>query len=253
MATKKSPIPTPLKAQPTGAPEKPSWKDSPLAVAAIAVAGTLTLTVGGFLQIVLPTREVDLKNKIASLETTQTEVAAKLVAKEAELRSLQAKLLASEARADSLHAELRVALTAQLFNANDPYPNGLRAVRVGERIDAVQKAYAKATIDQSTDGVLVLQDYHPVFRKVSFFFDEEDAKKQITHIVFEVKQRSAEYPEEFLQRKLRDALGAPRSGTKPDQVAWLKEGSPGVFKAEAFSYLVAMNGVTPKWWKSKPQ
>ncbi|GAB3757279.1 hypothetical protein GCM10028796_01160 [Ramlibacter monticola] len=248
MATKNKPIPPGFRPKAESAANKGSWKESPLVVATAAVSGKLTATIAVFLQVVLPTREAELKNEITELTKAQTRVQAKLDEKDSELKSVQANLVATKARADSLQAELRVALTSQLFNANDPYPNGLRAVRVGERIDAVPKMYPKATIDRSTNGVLVLKDYHPTFSTVSFFFDESDANRQITHIAFEIK-KGPDYASEFLQRKLRDALGEPRSGVKPDQFGWVRAGGAGTFKADAYSYLIAKDGVTPQWWR----
>lgn len=230
---------------------KPSWKDNPVIVAAGAATATLTVTITAFLQVVMPTREVDLKNKIGAQEVAQAKLQASLAARESEVRDLQAKLAAGDSRAAVLHSELRAALTAQLFNSNDPYPNGLRSVRVGEPVDVVRKVYPHAATAKPTDGVVVLKDYHPVFSTVSFFYDADDPKKLISHIVFEVKSGDA-YPPDFLQRKLRDALGPPRIGSKPEHAAWIKERGASVFKGEDRSYLIVGEGILPKWWKAKP-
>ena len=242
---------SPTQAPTEPAPSKPSWKDNPVIVAAGTASATLTATIAVFLQVVLPTREVDLKNRIVSHEATLAKVQASLTGREAELREAQAKLVASERHATTLHSELRLALTAQLFSANDPYPNGLRAVRVGESADAVRKAYPNATTAKADDGVVILKDHHPVFSTVNYFYDADDQKKLISHIVFEVKLGDA-FPTEFLQRKLRDALGPAKLGAKPEHTAWIRERGPSVYKAEDRSYLIAAEGVAPKWWKARP-
>ena len=123
-------------------------------------------------------------------------------------------------------------------------------MRVGEPVANVARAYPRATIDKSKDGVTALRRYHPTFANIYYYFDEDDAKKTITHIRFDVLEESN--PGEFLRRKLRDTLGPPRLGAKTEHYAWIRDGMPGVFQAEPYSYLVMVDGHAPRWWKPKP-
>lgn len=232
---------------------KLNWKEHPTYVLGGLVMATATV-VGGtvttvYEKVVQPAREVEVKSRLAKLEELHTQLQAKLAAKDAELGGVRNQLKESKRLADELHLELRASLTAQVFSPNDPYPNGLRAVRVGEAVTSISRAYPKATIDRSKDGVWTLRRYHPTFTDVHFFFDEDDQRKIITHIRFDVDEAN---PSEFLRRKLRDALGPPRVGAKPEHLAWLRAGMPGVFQAEPYSYFVMLEDNTPRWWKQKP-
>ena len=227
-----------------------SWKDHPIPVAAGAVLATLTATIALFTQVVIPARDVDLTNKVKSLESEKEQLGKKIAAKDVELTASKASEAAIASDLKATKADLQVARQAQLFSPAEAYPNGLRAVRVGEGAEAVAKAYPRAIIDKSKDGgVVVLRDPQHVFSKVSFYFDPDDRGKTITHIVFEI-ERKKEFDEAFLQTKLREALGPPRIGAKATDCAWFKSKAHGVFKADPYSYFVMLEGNTPRWWKS---
>lgn len=241
-----TPVPYPA----VSAPSKLSWKDHPAYVLGGVVVATATATAGVMNYVVIPARDVEARAKFEKLEAVNVQLRTTLGSKDSELLALRNDLKQSKELSDALHLELRTALTAQLFSPNDPYPNGLRSVRIGESVTSISRAYPKATVDKSKDGVWSLQRFHPTFTDVHYFFDLEDQKKIITHIRFDVEDTN---PREFLRRKLRDALGPPRNGPKPEQFGWIRGGSAGVFHWEPYSYFVMTEGAEPRWWKgSKP-
>jgi hypothetical protein len=230
---------------------KSDWKDSKPIIAIISGAATCVATSGAFLTFYIPAREADLTTQIKTLEAGRAETDKKLAAKDAELLNAKEVREKLEGEQRAIRSELTSARQAQLFSIGDPYPNGLRAVHVGADISEVQRAYSKATVEKA-EGVLVLKAQHNVFSKVSYFFDPEGQDKRITHIVFEI-ENVKDFDDKFLLEKLRHALGAPQTGSKPMHCAWLKSKAHGVFMTEPHSFMITIEDVKPRAWKPGPR
>jgi hypothetical protein len=243
--------PAPGRATMPAGDQKSDWKDSKPIIAIIAGAAAIGATSAAFLTFYLPAHDANLATQIKILEAAHGETDKKLAAKEKELSDATAAKGRLEVEMRAVQSELASARQAHLFALGDPYPSGLRGVHVGVDISEVQRTFPKARVDRSTDGMMVVKSPLDVFSKVSYFFDTDAQDKRITHIVFEI-ERVKDFDDSFLLGKLRDALGAPRPGSKPMQCAWSKQKTYNVYMGEPHSFMIAIDDVKPQAWKPGP-
>ena len=194
--------PAPVAAAPAAAVG--TWKDNPVVVGGIGVVVTATLLIALFTQVVIPDRVDDAANKAKKLEEAQRSLTAAVATKDAELAAAKDVNKALQANADAVRHDLQIA-SHKFLVAGNPYPVGLGIVRVGEPAARVKQAYPTATLDEREQRYLLSRS-HPIFERVSFYFNPDSGDKTITRIVFEIPDH-VQFDSRFLREKVRDALG----------------------------------------------
>src|SRR5438876_11627658 len=122
-----------------------NWKDHPLVVATAAIVGTTIL----MFTAVIPTWDKAKDNQIAALKTEPTRL-------KNELTDLRDQLHRMESENVKLRRDLDRLSPDSLFSLDDVYPKGFRAVRIGDRIDLLEKVYgSEAEIEDEGSWVSV--------------------------------------------------------------------------------------------------
>src|SRR5205807_3151474 len=146
----------------------------PLAVAAIAVAGTIILMVTA----VIPIWDKEKDNQIAELKTEPIKL-------KNELRDLRGQLDRMESENLKLRRDLDRLSSDSLFSLDDVYPKGFREVRIGDRTDLVTKVYgSKPDITVEDEGHWISLNFknpHP-FSSIAYYYDENARLKTVTFI-----------------------------------------------------------------------
>ena len=210
-----------------------SWKDHPLAIAAIAVSGTIVLGVLLVKEVVLPVYTVSLQNKLSELSNVKS----LLVETEEKAAKLQARLERTE-------KDLFAVQQINLFGLGNPYPATLDKVRLGDSVDAVLSAYPDAKV-QKSDGYWSIELPKSIFRYVAYFFDEKSETRNITHISFKFGYK---VPDSFLQEKLIATLGVPFVYSQKGFFSWEVNGVAEVYKPADDEFMIMREGYRPGYW-----
>lgn len=206
------PPPSPLPPSPPPAGPSLSWKDHPLAVAAISVSATLVIGGGLVKDLIIPAYTEQLKNQLVDLPRVK-EHNEKL---QFEIKELQSKLATA-------HTEKNLALTANTFVPPDPYPVGLNLVRLGDEISKIDRTYKPEQIEKRKKiPYWSVATGHPVFRDVTYFFDSTKAKPTVNTLLIFVALNK--YPDPYLKNKLSTVLGEPTGRDEDDRLYWLRDG-----------------------------
>jgi len=171
-----SAIPPPPHPQGVGPPPERNWRDHPLAVAAIVVAGTIILMVTA----IFPIWDKEKDNQIAELKVEPTKLKNELDGLRSERNRLESENLKLRRDLDRLSPD-------KLFSLDDVYPKGFRAVRIGDRIDLLAKVYgAEADIieDESPGWISVKFKNPHVFSQITYYYYAQATSKKITMILF---------------------------------------------------------------------
>ena len=157
------------------APET-NWKDQPLAVAAIAVAGTIILMVNA----VIPIWDKEKDNQIAELKTEPTKL-------KNELDGLRGQLDRMESENVKLRRDLDRLSPDSLFSLDDVYPKGFRSVRIGDRIDLLPKVYGSEAdiVEDESPGWIAVKFKNPhLFSQITYYYYAQATPKTVTMILF---------------------------------------------------------------------
>jgi len=168
-----SPIPASLRREPRPAAET-NWKDQPLAVAALAVAGTAILMV----TVVIPIWDKAKDNQIADLKTEPTKL-------RSELDSLRGQLDRMVSENLKLRRDLDRLSPDSLFSLDDVYPKGFRSVRIGDRIDLLPKVYGSEAdiVEDESPGWITVKFKNPhLFSQITYYYYAP--QRTVTMILF---------------------------------------------------------------------
>jgi hypothetical protein len=220
--------------------ESPNWKDHPIVVAAVAVAGTIGLAVLLVKEVILPTYTASLTNKIASLSAEVFDLRASKKGAEEKLSYLQTQV-------DELEGKLTQAQYANLFMFGSPYPVGFGQVQVGEPVSKIDTVYPVAFIDKQESGYWTVSDQHKLFNRITYYFDEKLPQKPITHILFFISY-PAKVDENFLQNKLVEVLGVPKQWDRKNYFSWNTQAKVDVYKNGQDEFIVMEKGSRPGFW-----
>jgi hypothetical protein len=169
-----------------------SWKDHPLAVASVSIAGTTALILTVMFSAVIPTWLRSKDNEIAAKEAQIGDLNGRMVNLEAEptrlkneLGELGGQLKKMESENIKLRRDLDKLSTDKLFSMDDVYPRGFRGVRIGDRIDLVTQVYGgEAVIKDEYDWITVLfKKPHP-FSSIAYYYDQNAKVKTVRSILF---------------------------------------------------------------------
>jgi hypothetical protein len=193
-----SPIPPSPRRGRRPAPE-PNWKDRPLAVAAITVAGTIILMVTA----VIPIWDKEKDNQIAELKTEPTKL-------KNELGDLRGQLDRMESENLKLRRELDRLSPDSLFSLDDVYPKGFRSVMIGDRIDLLKKVYgSEAEIEDEGSWASVKLKNPQLFSQITYYYDENARLKTVTAILFHFDNQDGR-TFELLKQQLIDKYGSSK-------------------------------------------
>lgn len=221
-------------------PSASNWKDHPVVVASMAVAGTVALAVLLVKELILPTHTAALTNQVASLSSEVSSLRA--YKKEAEK-----KLAQIEAQVTQLDRRLFQAQHANLFSIGNPYPVGVGQIRVGDPISNIAAIYPEIAIKKNENGYWSIEDRHKIFSYITYYFDESQPKNPITHIRFSAAY-SDEISDDFLQEKLIESFGGARHWKRKGFFSWKTSANVVVYKNDNKSYLVMQDDSRPGFW-----
>lgn len=197
--------------------------DHPLKLAAIAIAGTLSLVTVIVTQWIIPTQTASLSHHIDLLEESlskqKLDIEA-LILKQKELSELldyeksSHKKDVNEIRANNERLKIRN-FTLEMSNAfalSDPYPIEFHKIQLGAQRDDVLKAYPdNAFIGKGR--VLSIQNKEGVFRRVSYISLTPDGPVDSIKFSLDrlgrVLEHQEKIPDIWLQETLIRVLGKP--------------------------------------------
>jgi hypothetical protein len=185
-------------------PLKSDWKDHPLVVAALSVAGTATL----FATVVMPLSNSVLNAKVEKL----TEISATSVATAEELERTKRDLITARA------ALTQATTKAPLVNRSI-YPVGLDDVVIGSTVDDLVKRLpsAKRPEDESSYFSVQFPD-HGTFHGAAYYLDDKKPQR-VRSILFHL--RDDQVGGEAIQKYLRTNFGEPTKRRKRQDVLWM--------------------------------
>ncbi|MDP2849586.1 MAG: hypothetical protein Q8O20_00775 [Sulfuricurvum sp.] len=190
----------------------------PLVVIVLAVVGTF----GFSYQFVLPIMTAKLQNDVDKIPVFEMQIKEDKV----KIQELEQKLKQTE-------SQLFIAQNANLFTQDSPYPVGLGKVRIGDPIANLITVYGEKEL-QKKDSFWSIDKIHSKFIHVTYYFNDESQKKEITHILFRTNVDS--HNKDALQEILENNFGVPLR-LKNDEVAW-KTSNGMIYKIEDFSYFL---------------
>lgn len=137
------------------------WADHPVYVAGISVAGTIAICIALYKEVLLPAHMATAEYKITELarqlENAQSEnlEAAKLSERSKSSDALEIKRLSSELAVANetlgkLNQEFSKFKLGNLFSQGDTYPAMFDRVKVGQKIEVVDKVFQGGVIEKMT-------------------------------------------------------------------------------------------------------
>ena len=201
------------------------WRDHPIVIAALAAAGTFTITSYAFKEIIIPTQIAGLpalKAELAELKTSNTNQAE-------EISSLRTKLEAMQYQ--------------KLFNPGDPYPATLGSVKIGQPVTDIIAAYPGAKIERE-DGYWSVDFGYGAIRRAVYYLNEK--KGTVSHVMFALSWES-KLSESFLFDRLQECLGKPSSHPKKTFFLWKKKNFR-VYMSDSDRFLIHDSDSAPGYW-----
>ncbi len=183
-----------------------TWKDQPLAVATVAIVGTLIV----MFTAVIPTWLKEKDNEIAILKTEPTRLKTELDDLNGQLRRMESENLKLRRDLDRLSPD-------SLFSLDDVYPKGFRAVRIGDRTDLVAKVYGSEVDIAEDEGSWIsvkFKNPHP-FSQIAYYYDENARLKTVTSILFQFDNKDGrtfdllkqQLIDKYSQSKMKEVKG----------------------------------------------
>jgi hypothetical protein len=212
------------------------WRDHPVIVAAFAAAGTFTLTVFAFKEIIIPTQIADINNKIRDLPSLERNIRDLTKTNDKHLQVI-----------DSLRRQLETLQQKDLFLAGDPVPTTINKVRIGQPISDVDKYFTTATIEKNEEYGFWSVDFgFGVIRQATYYFDEKNKERKISHVLYWLSDEM-KLSDNFLHDRLVEALGQPTKSPRKDLYEWhLKQYK--VYQRDAGGYSVLDSNSKPGYW-----
>jgi len=214
----------------------------PIAIAAVAVASTIGLMLLLFNEIILPVRTDDLEKELGSLNS--------------EVIKLRSDVSDKESRIQSLRLELRTVRdqfyelqNISLFSKNNPFPQGLRDVRPGTSSKQIEKAFQSGQIEKTDNRYWVVNLKHSTFKSATYYLEKVNGNHFVSHISYSLRS-DQDFGNDFLQNKLEEALGTPRSWKLDGYYSWQTK-RRAVYKNDAESFIVMDKGHILALWPSE--
>ncbi|QUS39068.1 hypothetical protein RPMA_09650 [Tardiphaga alba] len=214
-------------------------KKHPLQIGIIAVVATITVCSGIFFTWVAPTltasvnHELTLTKERLSAETERSALhkrAADEIQKRADAQNDASRSQIEQLKGDlaSLREKLFVAEMANSLTADNPYPAGIDAVKIGDLKTKVAEEYDPSMIEETGRNVAVKRG-GDLFRRVVYRHSSTDKTKGIVDdIVFDLStferirdSNLPRIPKGWLESALKRSLGEPMVvGTDSNCLMW---------------------------------
>lgn len=214
--------------------------EHPLAICAIAVAGTIGVCTAITFQWVVPTMTASivhtsdmLAERVAELEKQKADLSEKLAGSGVELaqaRRASADAIAQrEAHIAQLQDELFDSQRVNAFATGYPYPVGLDKVKLGDPIQRITEIYQK--VDYESKSYRAVKTGEKLFTDISFSFGRSENSGKIEGVRFVLgsnvmrkysKEGLPTVPDGWLESALKRALGSnPKIiGPEEDCLVW---------------------------------
>jgi len=180
------------------------WQDHGVIIAIISGAATLVFAYN----VLFPMLTASLQNEVSSLRSQVQEIA-----------ELKSRIAALDTAAKVERQKLVEAQLKNVFSLGNPYPVGFGKVRLGDSIETIQQNFPETSIDRVTSNFWGVKFDHPVFQRVTYYFDRprELKDRRVRQLLF----HGANANSTALKEKLIEALGPPVApGPKPECFVW---------------------------------
>ncbi|MGN5537818.1 hypothetical protein [Alcaligenes sp. Lyrl_28] len=237
-------------------PLSKSWHEHPVYVAAVAVAGTIGLSVLLYKEVLLPAQMAARDFKIEELRRGIDLLTNQKFDLEQQLR--QAGTLNSattkkfEEKLNQVNSELIKTTTTlneykigNLFFNGSPYPIEFGKVKVGQSIHLVSQKYPDAQLEKM-DGYWSAKVEHPYFSNVAFYFFEKD-DNPIYQIRYSARY-STDVGPDFLQNHIELILGDPLAVSERHFI-WSAQQNLAIYKDEDHAFVLGKQGQPPGGWE----
>lgn len=245
-----------------------SWKDnSHVVTAAISVAAALLFAIGIYEQSLIPTRTAGLNNEISEKNKELNEKEKEINGKTEHISNLKKQLSEANQKNTTLATDLKKtkeslaeALNFDVIQHNNPYPKGLGKLRIKDSADSIFDIFPKDQIDITQSGYYSVK-LHGFISGITYYFDEEDTRKKITHILVHAQPKididnfnleKLDLGTDRLQPLLEEAFGKSVQLPLKGYYTW-KVSETQVFKDDSQSYIIMEMGFIPGTWPKKLQ
>ena len=213
----------------------------PVAVAAVASASTIGLMLLLFNEVILPIRTDNLEEELGSLNREAIQLRSEVADKAAQIHSLNAEL-------KYVRDQLYELQTASLFNRDNPFPLGLRNIRPGSTKKQLEASFVPNAIDKTNKEYWTVKLDHSTFDTATYYFksEGEGEAQTVSHIAYSLPY-DHQFGDDFLQKKLVDALGAPRQWSLDEFYSWETKRRT-VYKRDPDFFIVTNKGMIPALW-----
>ena len=165
-----------------------NWKDHPVSIAALAVAGTIAVGVLLYKEVILPTHTLSLQNELSSAENRLARSSQENIRLNEELSSLKQAIGKLKEENSFLEIKISKIEATNLLSTENPYPPGLDQVRIGDPFKKIKlvydkKEFPKVSVDIKPDKrFVVVNNAHSFFKGITYYIDENDPDCSSPHL-----------------------------------------------------------------------
>lgn len=234
------------------------WADHPVYVAGISVAGTIAICIALYKEVLLPAHLATAEFKITELtrqsESNKTErleavsSAEKTKSSDAiEIKRLSSELTAVKEALGKVTQEFSNFKLGNLFSGGEVYPLLFEKVKIGQKIEIVDKVFQEGAIEKN-DGHITVKVDHPFFDKIVFYYFDE-----APHLIYQIMY-SAPYDVErkvgpdYLQDQLERNFGEPLVVAEGKYI-WNSRKKSIVYKDDNYSLIISGESTIPGGWE----
>lgn len=232
-----------------GGAARRTWRDSPVVVAAISAAASMSLmaTVGiplatGYLTGQVEALRTDLQNKSNEIrdlndvvERLRKEVSTRGSAIEAEKHEIR--------RLKNQMGELQM---SNLFLPGHPYVRGLDKVQLGSNQETVVTTYGEEAIEKADEDYWSVKVDHKVYSLVTYYFDSRPDERRVTHILHHFDERSSGIDPAVIGQLLLGLFGKPFQRDHENQL-WVMGNKVMLNLRTDGNLIIYAPGIYPQW------
>jgi hypothetical protein len=228
-----------------------STENTPLKKAISASLATMTITAAVvsffFDKYVVPLAVLQTKNEFTELSLNSKKNEAENIQLKDELSRIQAELKAKKEEASATKQKLVASESGNLFLQSNPYPVGFGRIRIGDKVEALNEAYALGAITwpNEDDGAYKaeVKIQNSVFSAATYTYDPKTRK--IIAVGF---RANYETPRGLLLDKLSDTFGIPIPSKPKGMYKWPISSKINTFLMTDTFYLIVSSERAPLLW-----
>jgi len=223
-----------------------NWKDHPVSIAALAIAGTIAVGVLLYKEVILPTHTLSLSNEIYTLSKERDELKKEKLAQNNLLASLKNENQALSKQLINMEA-------SNIFITENPYPAGIDQVRIGDKLTKITEIYNKNNFPEASVEIeddkryVTVRNANSAFRYITYFINEKKPELTISHISFSGFSMENE-SSDILQERIISAFGRPDTNPHGNLYTWESAFNTTIFKLHKDSYILMERGYAPGYW-----